>query len=541
MYNVGIDIWKNGFNVMGGSSQEVKNLRVMQWVFVFIFLVFILRLLFLSVSDLERKRLGLNTGQWLVERTDIVDRNGELLAKNIMSGDIVLRPQNVKDKEKAARFIYELFPDKYSLAKSYELLNSSRRFIYLEKDSVERKRNAVTDAKISGIDVETKQTRVYPKSRLFAHSVGFVGADGYGLEGAEKIYDKYLLENDDPLQLSLDSRIQSIFYRELSIAMQRYKSLAAMGVLMDARTGEMIAMVSLPDFDPENRSLDPVENRVFKPIRSVYEMGSVFKVFNTAMAYEYGITDEFYIEKPFEVLDKFGRVATRISDHPSFKPPRPYLGVDDILMYSCNPGSAQIALTLPDGTQQEFLSRINMDKPLQLEFGKTERVLMPQKWGPVEKVTVSYGHGISVTPMHLFLGFNSMVNGGYYIYPTLQKRQVGKIYGSKILDTDISAKINQTLYRVVEETSAKKAKVAGINIGGKTGTAEKYTNGKVDRRRNMTVFVAAFPIEAPQYTMMIVLDEPKGLEENFYLKTAAWNAVPTAGTILEDILPLLFQ
>ncbi len=540
MYKVGQDIWKNGFNIFGWNTQEAKNLRFMQMVFVFVFFIFIARLLFLAVSDMERSRLRPNTGQWLVERTDIVDRNGELLAKNVMSGDIVLRPQNVQDKDKVARFIYEMFPEKYTLKDSYELVNSSRRFIYLEKDSIERKRGEVELAKIPGLDVEVKQSRLYPKGRMFSHAVGFVGADGYGLEGAEKTYNEYLNENTDPLYLSVDSRIQSIFYRELSIAMEKFSALAAMGVLMDARTGEIIAMVSLPDFHPENRSADPVSNRVFKPIRSVYEMGSVFKVFNTAMAYEYGIDKEFYIEEPFEIENKFGRVSARIRDHASFKPPRPYLNAEEILIHSCNPGSAQIALELPSGAQQEFLSRINMDQALDLEFGKTERPLMPAKWGPVEKATVSYGHGISVTPMHLFLGFNSMINGGYYIYPTLQKRAIGKIYGEKVIDSAISKRLAENLYRVVEETSAKAAQIDGINIGGKTGTAEKYLNGRVDKKRNMTVFIGAFPIEAPQYTMMIVLDEPKGLEKNFYLKTAAWNAVPTAGTILEDILPLLF-
>lgn len=190
--------------------------------------------------------------------------------------------------------------------------------------------------------------------------------------------------------------------------MQLYEARAAMGLLMNSRTGEMIAMVSLPDFDPENINLDPARNRMFMPLRGVFEMGSIFKIFNTAMAMENGISHEYYIAEPFEIPDKFGRTAARITDHRSFKPPRPNLTVEEIMMYSCNVGSAQIALELPDGTQREFFHRIHLDEPLDLDFGRTERPLLPAQWGPVERATMAFGHGISVTPMHLLLAVNAM-------------------------------------------------------------------------------------------------------------------------------------
>ena len=350
-----------------------------------------------------------------------------------------------------------------------------------------------------------------------------------------------MTENKDPLRLSVDSRVQSVFYDQLSFAMQKYGTRAAMGMLMNSRTGEIIAMVSLPDYDPENLSADPVENRLFKPMRSVYEMGSIFKIFNTALALENGIDKEYYVKEPFKVLDKFGRVATTIHDVRSFKPPRPHLSVEEIMVHSCNVGSAQIALDLPDGAQKEFFERLHMDKALNLEFGRTENSIPQRKWGQVERATVSFGHGYAVTPMHLMLAVNAVTNGGIYIYPTLQKRSVGVVKGERVLTDEISAKLRPIMLRVAEETSGKQARVAGIEIGGKTATAEKVINGKIDRKKNITAFVGIFPVNAPQYTIMVVLDEPQGTKESWGWRTAAWNAVPTTGKILDGILPLLFE
>jgi cell division protein FtsI (penicillin-binding protein 3) len=170
-------------------------------------------------------------------------------------------------------------------------------------------------------------------------------------------------------------------------------------------------------------------------------------------------------------------------------------------------------------------------------MGKTAYTQMPKKWGPVERATLSFGHGIAITPMHLLLAVNAVTNGGFYIYPTLKKRGVGAVRGEKVLSDEISAKLRSIMFRVVEETSGQKARVAGINIGGKTATAQKYT----DKRRNVTAFVSVFPIEAPQYTMLVVLDEPHGTKESGGWRTAAWNAVPVTGKILDSILPLLFE
>lgn len=541
MFEIGKDIFKHGFVNASGNRQGHRRMRVVYYVFVAAFVLFVGRTLQLGIEGTDRARRAGADGAWLVQRADIVDRNGDILAKNIMSGHIILRPQYVKDRDAVAQLIHQTLPYEYTLAQALELVNSSRKYKSIKDYASDAERQAVEEADLAGLDVESRQRRRYPKRRLFSHIIGFVGRDGDGLEGVERIYDDYLRENTDPLQLSLDARIQSVFYEQLSMAMQKYQAKSAMGMLMNSRTGEMIAMVSLPDYDPENRDLDPVSYRMFMPLRGVFEMGSIFKIFNTAMAMENGIDKEYYVVEPFPIKDKFGRVAATVSDLRSFKPPRPNLTVEEIMMYSCNVGSAQIALDLPDGTQQEFFHRLHFDEPLKLEFGTTEHPLLPAKWGPVERATLSYGHGMSVTPMHLLLAVNAVTNGGIYIYPTVLKRGVGAIHGERILSDEISARLREVMFNVAEETSGKQARVAGIQIGGKTATAEKYENGRINHRKNLTAFVGIFPVSAPQYTILVILDEPMGTKESFGLRTAAWNAVPTTGKILDSILPLLFE
>ncbi len=545
MFEVGKDIFKYGFTGARASATTRKRLKTMYTVFFVAFVLFACRTLQLGIMGPNRERLAGADNEWLVHRADIIDRNGDILAKNVASGHIVLRNKAVreKDRDAVAQTIHQALPYEYSLADAIELVNSSKNYIRLKKYASDKQREIIQKAKLEGLEIEKVQKRKYPKRRLFSHVVGFVGEDGRGLDGAERVYDNYLVENKDPLQLSLDSRIQSVFYEQLSFAMQKYQAKAAMGMLMNSRTGEMLAMVSLPDFDPENLRADSVANRSFKPMRSVYELGSIFKIFNTALALENGISEdkEYYVAKPFPIYDKFGRVAKKITDIRSFKPPRPSLNLEEIMIHSCNVGSAQIALELPDGAQKEFFERLHMDKALDLEFGRTENSLPQRKWGPVERATVAFGQGYAVTPMHLLLGVNAVANGGVYIYPTLQKRAVGVVRGERVLADEISAKLRPIMLRVAEETSGKKARVAGIKIGGKTSTAEKYTNKKIDNKRNVTAFVGVFPANAPQYTILVVLDEPQGTKESWGWRTAAWNAVPTTGKILDSILPLLFE
>ena len=538
MFEVGRDIFKHGFTGGAGNALGHRRLRFVYGIFLVAFVVFAGRTFQLAGKGSNRVRESIENADWVVARADIIDRNGEILAKNLMTCEITLRPKLVKKPEKVADVIHKLFAKKYSVQKVFDILNTPKPEIIKNVDEKTCRDALKRENRADGIEVMTKQKRIYPKDSLFSSIVGFVGeskkdTEIKGRAGIEKQFEDYLVNNTEPLQLSLDSRIQAVFYEQLIKAVSLYQAKGAMGMLMNSRTGEMLAMVSWPNFD--------ARVSMFPLLDGVYEFGSVFKVFNTAMAIENGITKEYLVTKPYPIKDKFNRVVHNITDVRTFKPPRPYLNVDEIMLHSCNVGSAQIAHDLPYGTQQEFLHRIHMDEPLDLDFGRAARPFMPRQWGPMERATVSIGQGISVTSMHVMLGINSMINGGIYIYPTILKKEIGPMVGERVLDSEISERLRGVMYRIAEETTGRNARVAGLKIGGKTGTAEKHVNGKTDKSKNMTTFVGVFPIDAPQYIIMVTLDEPQRTEASSMQRTAAWNAAPTAGRILDAILPLLFE
>ena len=544
MFEIGKDIYRFGGHVSKRRDLERNRLRIVRNFIWFFFIVFFAKTIYYGctgTSDTGKERIN---GDWIVNRADIEDRNGVKLAKNIVSGRVQLRPVAVQDADVVAATIHDVFPFKYSVNQAYDLINKGKYFV-LKENATEGEINAIKKARkeykssLDGLEVQYKQIRRYPKHNLFAHVVGFVGKEGDGLEGAEQMFDSYLRENTDPLKLSLDARIQEQFHTRLTEAVQKYHAKGAMGMLMNSRTGEMLAMVSLPDYDPEHVASYPVANRRFKQLRDVLEMGSVFKIFNTALAYENGIGGRYYVAKPFILKTQSGKYITTFHDVGKFK--QDWMTVDEVMVHSCNVGSVQIALQFPEGAQAEFFHRLHLDEKLDLEFGKTEYPIFPKKWGITDVAAASFGHTVATTPMHLLLGVNAVTNGGIYINPTIRKRDIGRIQGTRVLSEEISAKLRANMVRVVEEASGKLTRINGIKIGGKTGTAEKRINGVIDKRRNMTTFVGIFPADAPQYIIMVNLDEPQGVQETGGWRTASQNSVPTVGKILDGILPLLFE
>ena len=552
-FNIGKDILPHEYKGEIYNRESANRLRWIKGAFLCLFALFVVRTLQLGLQSSDYKKYNFN-GMEIESRADIIDRNGVVLAKSVKSGNIKLFPNRVKEKniDAVARVIHELAPMEYSVGDALNLIHSGKRGVYIRKNATEEQIKDVKDAhrKYDCFEIEHFTRRYYPQRNVFAHVVGFAGKDA-GLEGVEFTYDKYLRENEDPLRLSIDSRVQNIFHEQLSYAMSKYRAKGAMGMLMNSSTGEIIAMVQIPDFDPNNINNSSMSVRKLKLLRDNFEMGSIFKIFNTAMAYENNLQNKDYkINEPLMIYDKYGKPAMRkpIDDVSSFKRDvvkklgHKTLKAPEIMLHSCNVGSARIALDFPDGTQKEFFHKLNFDKALNLEFGKTETALTYKTWGPVEKATAAFGHGIAVTPMHLLLAVNAMTNGGIYIYPTLLKRNIGAVRGERILDAGISANLREIMFNIAEKTTAKKARVKGIDIGGKTGTAEKRgADRTIDKNRNMTVFTGIFPVSAPQYIIMIMLDEPQGTTESGGWRTAAWNAVPTAGAILDGIIPLLFE
>lgn len=550
---IGRDILPHEYKGAVFNHESADRLNWIKWAFSVLFVVFVARTLQLGLQSNDYRKYNINNNQ-IESRADIIDRNGVVLAKSVKSGNIKLFPPRVKEKDmdNVAKVVHEIAPMDYSVEDALALIKSGRRGLYIKKNANEDQIKTVKQAHrmYDCFEIEQFAQRRYPQRNVFAHVIGFAGKDA-GLEGVELTYDKYLRENKSPLRLSIDSRVQNIFHEQLTIAMNKYHAKGAMGMLMNSSTGEMIAMVQIPDFDPNNINSIPVNTRRFKLMRDNFEMGSIFKIFNTAMAYENGLQNKDYrVDEPLMIYDKYGRPAMRkpIDDVSSFKRDvvkkggHRTLKAPEIMLYSCNVGSARIALDFPEGTQKEFFERLNFNKPLQLDFGKTEHAITYKTWGPTERATASFGHGIAVTPMHLLLGVNAMTNGGIYIYPTILKRNIGAVRGERVLNSEISAKIRDVMFHIAEETTAKKARVKGIEVGGKTGTAEKRgADRHADKSRNMTVFTGIFPVSAPQYIILIMLDEPQGTKESGGWKTAAWNAVPTAGAILDGIMPLLFE
>jgi len=551
-FNIGKDILPHEYKGAIFNRDSANRLRTIKGIFFALFCCFILRTILLGLQHNDYVKTGRNKTE-IERRADIVDRNGIVLAKSIETGNIKLYPPRVKEKniDEVAQLIHKIAPMDYSVEDALNLIRSRRAGAYIKKNASEEQIKLVKteNRKYDCFEVEVFTTRRYPQRNVFSHVVGFAGKDK-GLEGVEYTYDEYLRENTDPLRLSIDSRVQNIFYEQLSIAMNKYGAKSALGMLMNSTTGEMIAMVQLPDFNPNDINSIPVKSRRFKLLRDNFEMGSVFKIFNTALAYENDLQDRDYkVDEPFMIYDKFGRRALQkpIDDVSSFKRDVikkkgiKKLKAPDIMLYSCNVGSARMALDFPDGTQQEFFHRLHLDRPLDLEFGKTENSLMHKIWGPTERATAAFGNGIAVTPMHLLLAVNAVTNGGFYIYPTLLKRNIGAVRGERVLNPEISEKIRKIMFNIAETTTAKRARVKGIEIGGKTGTAEKHVNGRVDKTKNVAVFTGIFPVSAPQYVILVILDEPQATKETGGWRTSSLNAVPTAGAILDGIMPLLFE
>ncbi len=322
---------------------------------------------------------------------------------------------------------------------------------------------------------------------------------------------------------TINPEIQQILSEHLSVAADKYQTKSVVGIIMETKTGNIIARVN-----PE-ASLD------------LYEFGSVFKIFNTAMAIENGLVDKKYtVNEPYDIRDESGNLILKIQDVPSFKAPAPQISASDIMKHSCNVGSAQIALDLPKGAQQEFFERVHFDRKLDLDFGTTRYPILPEKWSVANRAKASFGDGLFVSSVHMIAAVNAMVNDGVYVYPTTNKCTKAP-KSERIINKSTSEKLRNILRGVSEELSGKNAAVNGVSIATKTASTNKMTDGKINKDKIVTVATMVFPADKPQYTMLIVFDEPSATDVSFGWKTAAWNVVPVSGKILKDIVPILIK
>jgi cell division protein FtsI (penicillin-binding protein 3) len=468
------------------------------------------------------------------KRAAIVDRSGVLIATNLPTVDLIADSQKVLDAATTAARLIEALPDlRYD--ETLRKLTSGQKFIYLRRHLAPIEQTEVNALGLPGIDFAKSERRVYPQGALFAHVVGATDPDNHGNAGVERSLDETLRRSDAPAALALDARVQHAVRDLLATGISRFNAVAGSAVVMDVATAEVIAMVSLPDFDPKSLGSAPADARFNRASLGLYEMGSTFKLFTAAMALEAGsatLTSTYDATVPI----KIGRFT--IGD---FHAQNRWMSVPDILIHSSNIGAAKMALDAGTEAQKTFLRQLGLLAPLGLELPEVGSPQFPATWRDINTITISYGHGISVTPTHVAAAVSALVNGGTYVPPTVVRRVAGgKPAGRRVISAQTSAALRALMRLVVLEGSGEQAEVAGYRVGGKTGSAEKVTAGGGYSERSLrTSFVGVFPIDAPRYVVLVVLDEPRATTETYGFATAGWNAAPTTGAIIAKIAPIL--
>ncbi len=485
-------------------------------------------------------------------RADIVDRNGNLLATNFDTHALYAQPLHMVDPLMAAQKLVEVFPDldEERLIKDF---TGKRKFLWVKKKISPEQMQAVHDIGDPGLLFAPRDMRLYPNGSLAAHVMGGASygkegvhaAEVIGVAGVEKYFDDYLRDPANagkPLQLSLDLTVQAASERVLWGGMKLMNAKGATSVLMDVHTGEVISVVSLPSFDPNDRprpavdgdaSDSPLFNR---SVQGVYELGSVFKIFAAVQAIDLGLVNaETVIETKGPM--RVGGFNIGEFQGKNYGP----LSVTDIIVKSSNRGTGRMALSIGSQRQQEFLQSMGFFEatPFEIVEANGGKPLLPKRWTDLSSVTISYGHGLSSSPMHLAAGYAAIANGGFKVSPTLMKKD-GPQLGPRVMSDHAAADGRRILRKVVTKGTASFAEVPGYHIGGKTGTADKprarggYYDDKV-----IATFASIFPAHDPKYVLIVTLDEPVETSGDKPRRTAGWTAVPVAAEMVRRVAPLL--
>jgi len=474
-------------------------------------------------------------------RADIVDRNGRLLATTLDSPSLYANPKQILDPAEATRKLVSAFPTMKSL-EVYAKLTSGKSFVYLKRHLTPREQYEVNQLGIPGLQFQHEERRVYPDGTLTAHVVGYTGIDNAGFAGIERGLDKALKNRREPLQLSLDLRIQYILREELQRVIDDFTGKAAAGLIMDVNTGEVLSMVSLPDFDPNHPgAVDPdhpdisIADRMFnRDTLGVYELGSIFKIFTVAMALDtgtstltstYDASHDIHIGR-FTIGDYHGKHRV--------------LNVPEILMYSSNIGAAKMAMAAGGQRQREFLARLGLLSAPKIEVSEAAAPHFPAKWREVNVMTIAFGHGVSVTPLSFASAAAALVNGGVLRQATLLKLPPGDVpQGQQVISPKTSEQMRKLMRLVVERGTGTMAAAPGYVVGGKTGTAEKLSGRHYAEKKLLSSFVGIFPINDPKYLVLTVVDEPHPNKQSHGYATAGWTVAPATSRIIQRMAPLL--
>ncbi len=467
-------------------------------------------------------------------RADIVDRNGIVLATSLPTMSLYADPAAVLDAEEAAAKLTSVLSRldrKWIVAK----LTSPGRFVWLARNLTPEQTFQVNRLGIPGLAFQRGERRVYPQGREAAHVIGMTDVDGRGIAGVEKQFDQALRVNGKPVQLSIDLRVQAMLRRELSWAVKEYSALGAAGAILDVTTGEITALVSLPDFDPNSPATAVGGAGFNRASKGVYEMGSTFKLFTMAAALDSGTVD---LAGGYDATNPIRVARFTINDYHG---KGRWLSVPEILVYSSNIGAAKMAMDMGAKVQREYLGKFNLLSPLSLELPEVGQPLIPRRWRDVNTMTVAFGHGIAVSPLQLAAGVSTVVNGGIARPVTLLKHRPADdaTAGTRVLSAETSRQMRGLMRMVVSRGTGKNADVPGYRVGGKTGTAEKLVGGRYRSRSLISSFVGAFPMDAPRYVLLAVLDEPKGTAKTNNYATGGWVAAPVVGRMVRQMGPLL--
>jgi cell division protein FtsI (penicillin-binding protein 3) len=478
-------------------------------------------------------------------RPDIVDRNGEVLATDVKAPSLFGEPKRIIDKDEAIELLTATLPDLDTI-EVRDRLTSKKGFVWLKREITPKQQQEIHRLGIPGIGFLRENKRVYPTGSEVAHLIGLVNIDNQGIAGMEKWLDSNGLADlhragfatdrlQRPVELSIDLRVEHALRDELLKAKEKFHAKAASGLVSNVKTGEIVAMVSVPDFDPNNPKEARDPDRINRLTTGVYEMGSTFKAFTLAMALDtgkYDLNSTWDARGPLH----YGKFAIH-DDEPKGR----FLNMKEVFTFSSNVGAARIALSQGVEAHKAFLRKMGQLDRLRTELPESASPILPRHWGELNTVTIAFGHGIAVAPLQAVMGIDALVNGGYLIPPTFMKRseQEAMEIAKRVIKPETSEKMRFLMRLNAEIGTARKADVHGYYIGGKTGTAEKVVNGRYARKRVLTAFTAILPADNPRYQLLVMLDEPQPLKETFGFITSGWNAVPTGGSVIARIAPLL--
>ena len=478
-------------------------------------------------------------------RPDILDRNGEILATDVKSPSLFAEPRKLIDADEAVELLTAVLPD-LDAKEVRDRLSSKRGFVWLKREITPKQQQEVHRLGIPGVGFLTENKRVYPNGAIAAHEVGLVNIDNQGIAGIEKWLDGQGLAAlhmaglasdrlQKPVDLALDLRVQFALRDELIKAREKFKAIAAAGLVLNVNTGEIVSLVSEPDFDPNNPKEANNPTRINRLTTGVFEMGSTFKVITLAMALDSGkatLNSSWDARAPL----RLGRFAIH-DDEPKGR----FLSLPEVFTFSSNIGAARIALACGVDAHKAFLRKMGQLDRLRTELPESAEPIVPKRWGELNSATIAFGHGLSVAPLQAMMALAATMNGGLLIPPTFLKRTPDQVAGvaKRVLKPQTSHEMRYLLRLNVEHGTGSKANVAGYYVGGKTGTAEKVVNGRYAKHKLLTDFVAVLPADKPQYLVLIMLDEPQPLKETYGFATAGWNSAPVAAKVITRIAPLL--